>query len=180
MISDFFVRINDDLLQFYIIDVTPPVLRCPQNVTTTTAKGLHYAVVKMTMPVSQGWKYNNFYRAVCGCLSLEIQINSLTLIILHIYIVDNSGFVPTIVSVPALTDEMKFKIGTTEIKIGATDLTGNTKKCSFFVTIIGEENWEIANKYYYANIDSWKNKTLILILHHYIISRWWTTNCWLL
>ena len=54
MISDFFVRINDDLLQFYIIDVTPPVLRCPQNVTTTTAKGLHYAILKMTMPVSQG------------------------------------------------------------------------------------------------------------------------------
>ena len=71
---------------------------------------------------------------------LEFQINSLTLIILQIYIVDNSGFVPTIVSVPALTDEMKFKIGTTEIKIGATDLTGNTKKCSFFVTVIGEEN----------------------------------------
>ena len=92
------------------------------------------------MPVSQGWKYNNFYKAFCGCLYLEIQINSLTLIILHIYIVDNSEFVPTIVSVPALTDEMKFKIGTTEIKIGATDLTGNTKKCSFFVTVIGEEN----------------------------------------
>ena len=69
---------------------------------------------------------------------------------MHIYIVDNSGFVPTIVSVPALTDEMKFKIGTTEIKIGATDLTGNTKKCSFFVTVIGEENWKIANKYYHA------------------------------
>ena len=52
-------------------------------------------------------------------------------------ILDNSGFVPTIVSVPALTEKMKFKIGVTEIKIGSTDLTGNTKKCSFFVTVIG-------------------------------------------
>ena len=53
-------------------------------------------------------------------------------------ILDNSGFVPTIVTVPALTDKMKFKIGVTEIKIGSTDLTGNTKKCSFFVTVIGK------------------------------------------
>ena len=67
---------------------------------------------------------------------------------MYIYIADNSGFVPTIVSVPALTDEMKFKIGTTEIKIGATDLTGNTKKCSFFVTVIGKKIWKIAKNFY--------------------------------
>ena len=42
------------MLKYFDTDVTPPVLRCPQNVTTTTDKGLHYAIVRMTMPVSQG------------------------------------------------------------------------------------------------------------------------------
>ena len=44
---------------------------------------------------------------------------------------------PTIVSVPALTKNMKFKIGITKIRIGSTDLTGNTVKCIFTVTVIG-------------------------------------------
>ena len=44
---------------------------------------------------------------------------------------------PTIVSVPALTKNMKFKIGITKIRIGSTDLTGNTVKCVFTVKVIG-------------------------------------------
>ena len=44
---------------------------------------------------------------------------------------------PTIVSVPALTKNMKFKIGITKIRIGSTDLTGNTVKCIFTVKVIG-------------------------------------------
>ena len=51
---------------------------------------------------------------------------------------DNSGFVPTIMSIPALTEKMKLKIGTTQIRIASTDLTGNTKKCSFSITVIGK------------------------------------------
>ena len=88
------------------VDVTPPVLVCPESITVPAEEGLHYATLNMTVPVSQ----------------------------------DNSGSVPTIVSIPALTEKMKLKIGTTQIRIASTDLTGNTKKCSFSITVIGRYN----------------------------------------
>ena len=37
-----------------ILDVTPPVLSCPENITVSTDDGLHYATLNMTLPVSQG------------------------------------------------------------------------------------------------------------------------------
>ena len=55
---------------------------------------------------------------------------------------DNSGYSPSVVSIPALTSSTKFKIGTTQIKIGATDLSGNTRKCAFTVTVKGNQKYK--------------------------------------
>ena len=41
------------MLSFFS-DITPPVLRCPENITSFTDDGLHYATINMTMPISQG------------------------------------------------------------------------------------------------------------------------------
>ena len=64
---------------------------------------------------------------------LKIELNL-------ILFADNSGYSPSVVSIPALTSSTKFKIGSTHIKIGATDLSGNTKKCAFTITVIGKKH----------------------------------------
>ena len=51
---------------------------------------------------------------------------------------DNSGILPTISSIPALQPTMKFKIGLENVRVQATDVTGNVAKCSFSITVKGE------------------------------------------
>lgn len=50
---------------------------------------------------------------------------------------DNSGYKPTVVSIPALEDIMKFKIGPSKVIVEAADLSGNTAKCVFTITVTG-------------------------------------------
>ena len=51
---------------------------------------------------------------------------------------DNSGILPTISSIPALQPTMKFKIGLENVRVQATDVTGNVAKCSFSITVKGD------------------------------------------
>ena len=53
---------------------------------------------------------------------------------------DNSGHIPDIVSLPAVTElPMKFRIGTSSITYVAQDRRGNTAECTFHVTVVDME-----------------------------------------
>ena len=54
------------------------------------------------------------------------------------YIIDNSGYKPTVITIPAFSSKTKLKIGSTKIKLSATDLAGNTAKCTFNVEVVGK------------------------------------------
>ena len=66
-----------------ILDVEPPTISCPTNITIPAEDKLHYAAVRWPDPPST----------------------------------DNSGFHPLVTSVPVVEFPMKFKIGTTQIRV---------------------------------------------------------------
>ena len=66
-----------------ILDVEPPTISCPTNITIPAEDKLHYAKVRWPDPASR----------------------------------DNSGFIPMVTSIPVVEFPMKFKIGSTEIKV---------------------------------------------------------------
>ena len=65
------------------IDVEPPEISCPTNITIPAEDKLHYASARWPDPASR----------------------------------DNSGFLPLVTSIPVVEFPMKFRIGTTEIKV---------------------------------------------------------------
>ena len=56
----------------------------------------------------------------------------------YIFIVDNSGIPPALSSIPVIQSPMKYKIGSTVIRIQAQDLAGNVQKCQFTITVLGK------------------------------------------
>ena len=84
------------------VDVTPPQITCPANVTLATELNENFANVSWWPPSAS----------------------------------DNSGYVPEVVSLPAVTEQpMKFPIGTSSVTYVALDRRGNKAQCTFYVTV---------------------------------------------
>ena len=55
------------------------------------------------------------------------------------FIADNSGIPPALSSIPVIQSPMKYKIGSTVVRIQAQDLAGNVQKCQFTITVLGKK-----------------------------------------
>ena len=68
-------------------------------------------------------------------------------------LLDNSGIPPAISSIPVIQSPMKFKIGSTKIRIQATDLAGNIQKCQFSITVLGKYKYSVENSGFFCHSD---------------------------
>ncbi|MBL7822498.1 MAG: HYR domain-containing protein, partial [Saprospiraceae bacterium] len=103
-----------------VVDITPPVITCPPNVTLNAVSGSCEQTHSWTVPVPTD---------ACGIMSLVVSTSNNTVNVITI----------------GTTAFALFPVGTTTVTYTATDVNGNTAACSFTVTIVDNQPPIISN-----------------------------------